>query len=95
MQFMTKDADKKPAAAEPGTYSTVDDWHGQDVDRDVQAAEAALAAADGDQAKAENIFDATRPEHRSDRFNVPAGDREGTVPGGDVADAQRATPDKT
>ena len=86
---------KQPGVTPDGTDSTVDDWHGQDVDRDIQAAEAALAAADGDQAKAENIFDATRPEHRSDRFNVPAGDREGTVPGGDVADVERATPDKT
>jgi hypothetical protein len=79
MQVMTNHADKKPTVAANGTDSTVDDWHGQDVDRDIQAADEALAAAGGDQVQAENIFDATRPEHRSDRFNVPASEREGTL----------------
>ena len=78
---MTNIDDQQPATPAAGTDSTVTDWHGQDVDRDIQAADAALAAADGDEDEAEHIFDATRPEHQSDRFNVPAEDREGTVRG--------------
>jgi len=88
-QFMTKDAEQRPTRPPEGTDSTVDDWHGQDVERDIQAADEALAAADGDEAEAEEIFDATRPEHRSDRFNVPASEREGTI--GDPAGPEEAS----
>ena len=62
---------------EPGN-STVDDWHGQDIERDVAAAERAAAEADGDEAAAE-IFEARRPAHRGDRFDVDAAERSGTL----------------
>jgi hypothetical protein len=55
--------------------STVDDWHGQEVQRDVDAAEAALDEAGGDQAEAAEIFEETRPSHPSDEFKVPQQDR--------------------
>ena len=55
--------------------STVDDWHGQEVQRDIDAADAALEEADGDEATAEEIFDAERPSHPSDEFKVPEEDR--------------------
>ena len=55
--------------------STVEDWHGQEVDRDVQAAEDALAEAGGDEAKAEQLFEAERPEHPSDDYKVPEDQR--------------------
>ena len=55
--------------------STVNDWHGQEVEADMQAAERALAAAGGDEAEAEKIFEAERPEHPSEEFKVPAEDR--------------------
>lgn len=66
-------------AAEPGTDSTVTDWHGQEVARDIEAAESALAKAGGDESKAEEIYDDIRPEHPSDRFKVPADEREATL----------------
>jgi hypothetical protein len=84
---MTDNDDHQAATPADGTDSTVTDWHGQDVDRDIRAADEALAAAGGDQDEAEEIFDSIRPEHRSDRFNVPAEEREGTVPGSDGAGA--------
>jgi hypothetical protein len=37
--------------------STVDDWFGQNVARDQDVADEALAAADGDAEKAEQIYD--------------------------------------
>lgn len=55
--------------------STVDDWFGQDVDRDKEAAERAMAEADGDEVRAEEIFEAEREPHRNDRFNVPDEER--------------------
>ena len=55
--------------------STVDDWHGQEVERDVEAAEAALDAAGGDEAAAAEIFDRSRPPHPSDEFKVPQDER--------------------
>jgi hypothetical protein len=61
------------------TNSTVDDWHGQEVQRDTDVAEAALDEAGGDMDRAEQIFDDRRPEHPSDEFKVPASDREGTL----------------
>jgi hypothetical protein len=38
--------------------STVDDWLGQQVNRDAEAVDRALAEAGGDAAKAEKIYDA-------------------------------------
>jgi|GEM_PF-4071539 len=55
--------------------STVDDWFGQEVDRDVQAAEQAMEQAGGDPAKAEQIFEQTRPEHESERYDLPQEER--------------------
>jgi hypothetical protein len=55
--------------------STVDDWHGQEVQRDIETADEALAKAAGDEKKAEAIFDDTRQEHQSERFKVPEDDR--------------------
>lgn len=55
--------------------AVVDDWFGQDAERDRQAAEDALAEADGDPERAEELFDEHRPEHRADRYNVPADER--------------------
>lgn len=63
----------------PGQDSTVTDWHGQEVERDIEAADDALASADGDEAAAEKIFDDIRPDHPSDRFKVPADERDGTL----------------
>jgi hypothetical protein len=57
----------------------VTDWHGQEVDRDLDAADDALALADGDEDEAEQIFDDIRPEHASDEFKVPADQRDGTI----------------
>jgi hypothetical protein len=51
--------------------STVEDWHGQEVDRDVEAADEALAAAGGDETRAEELFEQARPDHPSDDFKVP------------------------
>ncbi len=58
--------------------STVDDWHGQDVQRDTDAADKAVVEAGGDMVEAAELFEKERPEHRADRFNVDAHDREGT-----------------
>jgi hypothetical protein len=80
---MTNNADQ---ASEPGQDSTVTDWHGQEVNRDFEAADEALALADGDETTAEKIFHDIRPDHPSDRFKVPAAEREGTLVT-DVSDA--------
>ena len=76
---MTNDAASTDPAGSAGRDSTVTDWHGQEVDRDMQAADDALALADGDESEAEAIFDDIRPDHPSDQYKVPAGEREGTV----------------
>lgn len=55
--------------------STVDDWFGQDVERDTATAERAVAEAGGDLDRAEEIFEAEREPHRNDRFDVPADER--------------------
>jgi hypothetical protein len=71
---------RTPAPApQPGKDSTVTDWHGQDIDRDMSAADEALDRADGDEERAAEIFDEIRPEHRGDKFDVPAAQREGTI----------------
>jgi hypothetical protein len=62
------------AIVEPGD-ATVDDWFGQDVDRDVEDAERALELAGGDEARAEEIFEEIRRPHKGDDFNVPADER--------------------
>jgi hypothetical protein len=79
---------------EPGKDSTVTDWHGQEVDRDAEAADEAIERADGDEAEAEEIFDQIRPDHESDEFKVPAGEREGTVNTARDADAEDDTDDE-
>ena len=61
------------------TNSTVDDWHGQEVQRDTDAADAAVEAAGGDMDRAERIFEDRRPDHPSEEFKVPASEREGTL----------------
>ncbi|MET0909449.1 MAG: hypothetical protein ABWZ99_08260 [Ilumatobacteraceae bacterium] len=78
-----------PIQPSPGQDSTVDDWHGQEVDRDVDAAERAVTLAGGDEAAAEAIFDDIRPEHTSDRYKVPAEDRPGTI---GTEDEERSRP---
>jgi hypothetical protein len=55
--------------------STVDDWHGQEVDRDIEAADEAMERADGDEPAAQEIFEEIRPEHPSDQWKVPADER--------------------
>ena len=55
--------------------STVDDWFGQDVERDRATAEDALRKAGGDANRAEEIFEAERKPHHGDRHNVPADER--------------------
>lgn len=55
--------------------STVDDWHGQEVQADVDAAEQAVDEAGGDMQEAERRFEEERPEHPSDEFKVPQEDR--------------------
>jgi hypothetical protein len=55
--------------------STVDDWFGQDVERDTDDAERAMREAGGDAERAEDIFEATRRPHEADRYNVPAEER--------------------
>jgi hypothetical protein len=55
--------------------STVDDWHGQEVDRDIQAADEAMERAGGDEGAAQEIFEEIRPEHPSDQWKVPADER--------------------
>lgn len=83
---MTNETEPNKTPA-PGQDSTVSDWHGQEVDRDEQAADVALELADGDEDAAEEIFDDIRTDHPSDQFKVPADEREGTVDtDGGVAD---------
>lgn len=55
--------------------STVDDWFGQDVERDTADAERAMREADGDAERAEQIFEEERQPHRGDEFDVPADER--------------------
>lgn len=62
----TDSSPRAEGSAAAGQDSTVTDWHGQAVDRDIEAA-------------AEDIFDDIRPEHPSDRFKVPADQRPGTL----------------
>ena len=90
---MTDEADEQPTSSDTesggiGSDSTVTDWHGQEVDRDMRAADEALDLAEGDEAAAEEIFDDIRPDHPSERFKVPAEDREGTLltPENDASD---------
>ena len=79
---MTDDVQPKQPPDSPGRDSTVTDWHGQEVDRDMDAADDALALAGGDESAAEEIFDDIRPDHPSDQFKVPADEREGTLVNG-------------
>ena len=55
--------------------STVDDWHGQEVSRDFDAAEEALAETGGDEAAAERRFEEIKPEHPSEQFKVEPDER--------------------
>ncbi|MCU1401255.1 MAG: hypothetical protein JWN62_4364 [Acidimicrobiales bacterium] len=55
--------------------STVDDWHGQEVEADTAAAERALAEAGGDESRAEELFEGERPDHPSEAFKVPENER--------------------
>ena len=76
----TSDNDNTVDNTSPSPYveppnSTVDDWHGQEVGRDEQAAEEALAQAGGDQERAEEIFEEIKPDHPSDEFKVPQDQR--------------------
>jgi hypothetical protein len=48
-------ADERDPHKEPDN-STVDDWHGQEVDRLMEKADEALAAEEGDETKAEARF---------------------------------------
>lgn len=61
--------------------STVDDWHGQDVQRDADLAEEALRRAGGDESEAAEIFEAEQEPHRAVANNVPENERQGGVPG--------------
>jgi hypothetical protein len=57
---------------QPGTEpqdSTVDDWLGQEVDKDQKVADEAMAEAGGDEAKAEKIFN--ERSHANDPEAVP------------------------
>jgi len=85
---MTDDATPTESAAEPPRIndeqqnpyrepdnSTVDDWFGQDIERDTETAERAVAEADGDLDRAEVIFEQEREPHRNDRYDVPADER--------------------
>jgi len=75
---MTADAtnpnNRQKMIVEPDN-STVDDWFGQDVERDRATADEALRKAGGDEDRAEAIFEAEREPHRGDRYNVPADER--------------------
>lgn len=59
---------------EPGD-ATVDDWFGQDLERDAEDAERALELAGGDETRAEGIFEDIRRPHKSDQLDVPADER--------------------
>ena len=72
---------REPQSADPYTEppnSTVDDWHGQEVERDFEAADEALAETGGDMAAAERRFDEIRPDHPSEQFKVDEADRSGS-----------------
>ena len=64
-----------PDAFQEPPNSTVDDWFGQEADRDAEAAEKALAEAGGDPARAEQIFEQQRPAHESQQWSVPPAER--------------------
>lgn len=88
------DGSDRPACdAAWGSDSTVHDWHGQEVDRDVEAAEEALRLAGGDPDRAEDIFDDIRPDHPSDQFKVPASERPGTIDPNPPGDDRVEEPD--
>lgn len=55
--------------------STVDDWHGQEVQSDIDDAERALRDAGGDLDRAEELFDADERDHPSEQFKVPDSER--------------------
>ena len=82
------DPDHADPLTEPPN-STVDDWHGQEVQRDTDAADRAVESADGDMEQAERIFEEQRPDHPSDEFKVDATEREGTLDGGAAASDHR------
>ena len=67
---MTDNKDQEPI----GKDSTVD-WFGQDVQRDIEDADAAAAQAPGDPERAEELFEQNRRDHLADKFNVPADER--------------------
>lgn len=73
-----RDEDRPISEGEDGT---VDDWFGQNAERDREAAEAALRAADGDPQRAAELFDGERPVHLGEEYDVPADERPGNVPG--------------
>ena len=64
-----------PDPFEEPPNSTVDDWFGQETERDEAAAEQALAEAGGDETRAEEIFAEKRPEHESEQWSVPPSQR--------------------
>jgi len=76
-QQPTEDASEDPYTEPPN--STVDDWHGQEVERDMAAAERALEEAGGDEDRAAELFEQERPEHRSDQYDVDPDERPGTL----------------
>jgi hypothetical protein len=55
--------------------STVDDWFGQEAERDAEVADQAMAEAGGDASTAEKIFEEKRPEHESEKWSVPPSSR--------------------
>ena len=73
---MSDAIDARPPTADRDPYvepvnSTVDDWFGQDVERDAVDADRAMQEADGDADRAEEIFEERRQPHHSE-FDVPA-----------------------
>lgn len=70
----TRPSDQDDPFVEPGN-STVDDWFGQDVERETADAERAMREAGGDADRAEEIFEANRKPHHRDEFDVPADER--------------------
>jgi hypothetical protein len=64
-----------PASPYQQTDSTVEDWHGQEVQRDTDAAEQSVDEADGDMEDAEPLFDERRPAHSSEATKVPPSQR--------------------
>lgn len=73
------DQDSSPDQYTEPENSTVNDWHGQEVDRDFDAAERAMARAGGDEEVAEELFEEERPEHPSEQFDVDPEQRSGTL----------------